>query len=108
MTTAGTDRRQPGLKPLHAGTRRAARLDSSHGAPANVVVGAMGGTWLLMTPAIGCSLILWSIVPTALTLWFAFQGYSLLTPPKGFVGFKNFYFLLTDPGLPRFSSTRCG
>jgi sorbitol/mannitol transport system permease protein len=52
-----------------------------------------------MVPAIG-SLILWAIVPTVLTLWFSFQGYNLLTPPKGFVGFKNFYFLLTDPGLP--------
>ncbi len=59
----------------------------------------VGGTGPLMAPAIG-SLIVWSIVPTALTLWFAFQGYNLLTPPKGFVGLKNFYFLLTDPGLP--------
>src|SRR5271169_6362268 len=59
----------------------------------------VGGTGLLMAPAIG-SLIVWSIVPTVLTLWFSFQGYNLLTPPKGFVGFKNFYFLLTDPGLP--------
>jgi sorbitol/mannitol transport system permease protein len=69
------------------------------GRPQTSSSGLMAGTWLLMTPAIG-SLILWSIVPTALTLWFAFQGYNLLTPPKGFVGFKNFYFLLTDPGLP--------
>lgn len=53
----------------------------------------------LLLPAVG-SLALWSVVPTILILWFAFQGYNLLTPPKGFVGFKNFYFLLTDPGLP--------
>ena len=52
-----------------------------------------------MAPAIG-SLAVWAVVPTLLTLWFAFQGYNLLTPPKGFVGFRNFYFLLTDPGLP--------
>jgi sorbitol/mannitol transport system permease protein len=56
-------------------------------------------TFPLLLPAVG-SLALWSVVPTILILWFAFQGYNLLTPPKGFVGFKNFYFLLTDPGLP--------
>jgi sorbitol/mannitol transport system permease protein len=56
-------------------------------------------TFPLLLPAVG-SLALWSVVPTILTLWFAFQGYNLLTPPKGFVGFRNFYFLLTDPGLP--------
>jgi sorbitol/mannitol transport system permease protein len=61
--------------------------------------GRLGNTWTLLTPAIG-SLVVWSIVPTALTLWFAFQGYNLMSPPKGFVGFSNFYFLLTDPGLP--------
>jgi sorbitol/mannitol transport system permease protein len=53
----------------------------------------------LLVPTVG-TLALWSVVPTILILWFAFQGYNLLTPPKGFVGLRNFYFLLTDPGLP--------
>ena len=57
-------------------------------------------TFPLLLPTVG-SLALWSVVPTALILYFAFQGYNLLTPSKGFVGFKNFYYLLTDPGLPQ-------
>jgi sorbitol/mannitol transport system permease protein len=57
-------------------------------------------TFPLLFPAVG-SLALWSVVPTVLTLWFAFQGYNLLTPSRGFVGFSNFYFMFTDPGLPQ-------
>jgi hypothetical protein len=46
------------------------------------------------------ALFLWSIVPLGMTLWFSFQRYNLLNPgEKGFVGFENYRFLVTDPGL---------
>lgn len=51
----------------------------------------------LIAPAVGV-LLLWSLVPLALTLWFSFQRYSLLDPTAtGFVGFDNYEFLVTDP-----------
>nr|WP_254018533.1 sugar ABC transporter permease [Mesorhizobium escarrei] len=56
--------------------------------------------WPLMAPAVGL-LLIWAIVPLALTLWYSFQGYNLLSPPATFVGLENYYFLLTDPDLPR-------
>jgi sorbitol/mannitol transport system permease protein len=53
-----------------------------------------------MTPAVGL-LVIWMIVPLALTLWYSFQGYNLLSPPsRGFVGLSNYTYLLTDPSLP--------
>jgi sorbitol/mannitol transport system permease protein len=52
----------------------------------------------LLTPAVG-TLVIWTVVPLVLTLWFSFQGYNLLSPPQGFVGLDNYVFLLTDPGL---------
>lgn len=51
-----------------------------------------------MAPVVGIMLI-WTIVPLVMTLWFSFQGYNLLSPPQGFVGLDNYVFLLTDPGL---------
>lgn len=40
------------------------------------------------------------IVPLAMTLWFSFQRYNLLTPlTTGFAGFENYKSLLTDPSL---------
>jgi sorbitol/mannitol transport system permease protein len=45
-------------------------------------------------------LLVWSIVPLAMTLWYSLQRYNLLSPgERGFVGFENYTFLLTDPGL---------
>jgi sorbitol/mannitol transport system permease protein len=45
-------------------------------------------------------LLLWSMVPLGMTLWFSFQRYNLLNPgEKGFVWFENYRFLVTDPGL---------
>jgi sorbitol/mannitol transport system permease protein len=56
-------------------------------------------TLLLKLPSIGV-LLLWSLVPLAMTLWFSLQRYNLLEPDKrGFVGIENYRFLLTDPGL---------
>ena len=47
-------------------------------------------------------LLLWSIVPLVMTLWFSFQRYNLLNPEDtGFVGFENYRYFLTDPDLIR-------
>ena len=53
-----------------------------------------------MAPTVGL-LIVWMIVPLVLTLWYSFQGYNLLSPPRGFIGFDNYTYLLTDPDLPQ-------
>ena len=56
-------------------------------------------TLLLKTPAVG-ALLLWMIVPLAMTLWFSFQRYNLLNPDvSGFAGFDNYSSLVTDPSL---------
>ncbi|MFB2553160.1 carbohydrate ABC transporter permease [Ensifer soli] len=53
----------------------------------------------LLAPAV-VLLLLWMIVPLALTLWFSVQRYNLLAPGTGgFVGLANYAFLFTDPGL---------
>ena len=45
-------------------------------------------------------LILWMIVPLAMTLWFSLQRYNLLNPRiSGFVGLRNYEFLFADPAL---------
>ena len=55
-------------------------------------------TWPLMAPAI-VLLILWMVVPLALTIWYSLQRYNLLSPPSYFTGLDNFEYLLTDPTL---------
>lgn len=53
----------------------------------------------LVAPAVGV-LLLWMIVPLAMTVWFSFQRYNLLNPfVTGFAGFENYRFLLEDPAL---------
>jgi sorbitol/mannitol transport system permease protein len=53
----------------------------------------------LVAPAVGV-LLLWMIVPLAMTVWFSFQRYNLLNPfLTGFAGFENYQFLLDDPSL---------
>ncbi len=43
-------------------------------------------------------LLLWMIVPLAMTLWFSVQRYNLLNPAvSGFAGLENYSFLVTDP-----------
>lgn len=43
-------------------------------------------------------LLLWMIVPLAMTLWFSSQRYNLLDPSvAGFAGLDNYEFLVTDP-----------
>ena len=46
------------------------------------------------------SLLLWMAVPLAMTLWFSFQRYQLLTPQnRGFNGGRNYGYLMADPAL---------
>jgi sorbitol/mannitol transport system permease protein len=45
-------------------------------------------------------LLVWSLVPLAMTLWYSFQRYNLLNPMiHGFAGIANYRFLLRDPTL---------
>ncbi len=53
---------------------------------------------LLLAPSVGL-LLVWMIVPLALTLWFSFQRYNLLNPNTGFIGFGNYRYLFTAPDL---------
>jgi sorbitol/mannitol transport system permease protein len=53
----------------------------------------------LLSPAI-LVLLIWTIVPLAMTLWFSFQRYNLLNPSlTGFAGFANYKSLLTESTL---------
>ncbi|WP_437376037.1 carbohydrate ABC transporter permease [Inquilinus limosus] len=53
----------------------------------------------LLAPSV-LVLLLWMIVPLALTLWFSLQRYNLLNPMRtGFAGLNNYLYLLEDPGL---------
>lgn len=55
------------------------------------------GTLPLIAPSVGV-LLLWMIVPLAMTIWFSFQRYNLLNPMvTGFAGLENYEFLVTDP-----------
>jgi len=45
-------------------------------------------------------LLIWMIVPLAMTIWFSLQRYNLLYPDRrGFVGFNNYVYFLTDPAF---------
>jgi ABC-type sugar transport system permease subunit len=53
-------------------------------APATAPVGtqaARSAARLMLSPAV-ILLLIWMIVPLALTLWFSFQRYNLLTPDR--------------------------
>ncbi len=51
---------------------------------------------LLELPAVG-ALLLWMIVPLALTVYFSFIRFSLLNPDvSGFAGFENYQYLIED------------
>lgn len=42
----------------------------------------------------------WMIVPLAMTLWFSFQSYNLLSPGmEQFIGFTNYKYFLSDPAF---------
>ena len=54
---------------------------------------------VMLAPSVAM-LVLWMVVPLAMTLYFSFIHYNLLTPgPKSFAGFSNYYFFLTDPAF---------
>ncbi len=66
-------------------------------APPAVETRRRWGTLPLVGPSVGV-LLLWMIVPLAMTLWFSFQRYNLLDPTVGgFAGLDNYNFLVTDP-----------
>ncbi len=51
---------------------------------------------LMISPAVGV-LLIWMIVPLAMTLWFSFQQYNLLYPDRtGFAGWDNYRYFVTD------------
>ena len=53
----------------------------------------------LLTPTVAL-LLVWMIVPLALTIYFSTLRYSLLDPTsKQFIGFDNFRYFLTDPAF---------
>src|SRR5579864_5139464 len=61
--------------------------------------GALMRTWPLLSPAV-ILLLVWMLVPLAMTLWFSFQRYNLLNPLiSGFAGFENYRYLIEDPVL---------
>ena len=53
---------------------------------------------LMVSPAV-ILLFLWMIVPLAMTLYFSFLRYNLLTPGTSFAGFDNYYYFLTNPAF---------
>jgi sorbitol/mannitol transport system permease protein len=54
---------------------------------------------LLLTPAVA-TLLLWMIVPLAMTIYFSFIRYNLMQPDvTGFAGLENFEFFITDPSF---------
>src|SRR5450631_2793027 len=53
----------------------------------------------LLTPAVAL-LLVWMIVPLAMTIYFSSLHYSLLDPgTESFVGLENFRYFLTDPAF---------
>ncbi len=54
---------------------------------------------LLSMPAV-VMLLLWSVLPLMVTLWFSTRRYNLMNPGRdGFDGLGNYRYLLSDPGL---------
>ncbi len=52
---------------------------------------------LMVAPSV-ILLFIWMVVPLAMTLWFSFRLYRLLTPDRtGWVGFNNFAWFLNSP-----------
>jgi sorbitol/mannitol transport system permease protein len=62
-------------------------------------LGGAVNTLPLVAPAVGL-LLIWMIVPLAMTLYFSFRRYNLLNPLiHGWAGINNYKFLLSDPAL---------
>ncbi len=74
---------------------------AASGAAAHAAKRPGGGvrTFPLLAPSVGL-LLIWMIVPLAMTLFFAFRRYNLLNPMiHGWAGFRNFKYLFEDPAL---------
>ncbi|RBM08339.1 carbohydrate ABC transporter permease [Novacetimonas cocois] len=53
--------------------------------------------FVLQSPAI-ILLLVWSVVPLLMTLWYSVRNYNLVDPTQqGFAGLNNYWYLLTDP-----------
>ncbi|MBV1833497.1 carbohydrate ABC transporter permease [Novacetimonas pomaceti] len=53
--------------------------------------------FVLQSPAI-ILLLVWSVVPLLMTLWYSVRNYNLVDPTqRGFAGLNNYWYLLTDP-----------
>ncbi|HUA76963.1 MAG TPA: sugar ABC transporter permease [Acetobacteraceae bacterium] len=56
-------------------------------------------SWLMLSPAVSL-LAVWAFVPLAMTLVYSFRRYNLLYPERnGFVGIRNYEYLLSDPSF---------
>lgn len=54
---------------------------------------------IMISPAVGL-LLIWMIVPLALTLYFSFLRYNLLNPAVGgWAGWDNYYYFITNPAF---------
>jgi len=54
---------------------------------------------VMLAPSVGL-LLIWMIVPLAMTLWFSFQNYNLLNPGNvSWAGLFNYQFFYTDPAF---------
>ena len=72
-------------------------LAAVEAAPARPVGRGKATTLPLVSPAVGV-LLVWSIVPLVMTLWYSFRHYNLVdTTLTGFAGFDNYVYLVTDP-----------
>ena len=63
-------------------------------------------SWFLVSPSVAL-LLLWMLVPLAMTVYFSVVRYNLLYPgEKNFVGLENFHYFLTDAGfIPGMTNT---
>ncbi len=63
-------------------------------------LGGSINTFPLVSPSVGL-LLVWSILPLIVTLYFSFRRYLLLYPERnGWAGINNYYYLFRDPTLP--------
>src|SRR5690606_8523341 len=53
----------------------------------------------MMAPSV-VMLLIWMVVPLALTFWYSFQNYNIIRPERqSFAGWDNFYYVYTDPAF---------
>ncbi len=53
---------------------------------------------LMVAPSV-IVLLIWMIVPLAMTLWFSLLNYTLTDPETSFAGWDNYTYFLTDPAF---------